>query len=268
MLTPSDGGTPIRLVARTQFSIGRSRAEADLVARFLPETSENATRTHELGRVHVLGEIIGGVPALRDGNGTQPSANGSTFDARPLNANSPTALRQRGVLDLAGRFAFEVIPHLAAGEDFAVENLAAWKMGAARAGGGGGWETAVPWGCCFFCGAGGAGVCARGGVVVHARGFFPRGKRRAGLAAAVAKQSRGIASHRRLLLDRECGAARRRSPIGPDNPHAERSRAARQGSFPPAEGAGVFERDRMSKPGAAAASPRFFPRVCGMGRAH
>ena len=132
MLTPNDGGMRIRLVARTEFRIGRSRAEADLLTRFLPETPENATRTHELGRVQVLGEIIGGEPALRDGNGTRPSANGSTFDGHPLDANSPRPVRQRGVLDLAGRFSFEVIPQFAAAEDFAIENLAAWKDGAAR----------------------------------------------------------------------------------------------------------------------------------------
>ena len=132
-LAPRDGGRPIRLVARTQFRIGRSRAEADLLTRFLPETPENARRTHELGRVHVFGEIIGGEPTLRDGNGTGPSANGSTFDGHPLAADAPVRVRRRGVLDLAGRYGFEVIPQFATGENFVVENLTDW-IGASRLG--------------------------------------------------------------------------------------------------------------------------------------
>ena len=130
-LTPRDDGMPIHLVARRQFRIGRSRADADLLTRFQPETPENARRTHELGRVQVFGEIIGGEPTLRDGNGTGPSANGSAFDGQPLAADVPMRLRRHGVLDLAGRFAFEVIPQFTTVEDFVIENLSAWN-GASR----------------------------------------------------------------------------------------------------------------------------------------
>ena len=128
-LIPHDDGARIRLVGRSQFRIGRSRAAADLLTRFQPETPENAARTHELGRVHVLGEIIDGEPMLRDGNGFGPSANGSTFDGHPLGPFSPMPVRQRAVLDLAGRFAFGVIPQLAASEEFIIENLAARSGG-------------------------------------------------------------------------------------------------------------------------------------------
>ena len=131
-LIPRDVSAPVRLVARSPFRIGRSVAEADLVTRLLPKTPENDKLTHQLGRVHVCGEIIGGEPTLRDGNGTGSSANGSTFDAHPLDANLPRPVRQRGVLDLAGRFAFQVIPH-AAQEDFVIENLP-MLSGAAQSG--------------------------------------------------------------------------------------------------------------------------------------
>ena len=56
-------------------------------------------------------------------NGTQPSANGSTFDLHPLAFDVPMLVRQRAVLDVAGRFAFEMIPHFAVSEDFVIENL-------------------------------------------------------------------------------------------------------------------------------------------------
>lgn len=132
-LTPHDGGTTIRLVARMQFRIGRSRAEADLLTRFQPETPENTRRTHELGRVQVFGEIIDGEVTLRDGNGTGPSANCSAFDGRPLAADVSMRLRQRGVLDLAGHYGFEVVPQFAMVEDVVIENFSAWE-GATRSG--------------------------------------------------------------------------------------------------------------------------------------
>ncbi len=124
-LIPRDASVPVRFVARSQFRIGRSTAEADLLTRFHPKTPENEKRTHQLGRVHVCGEIIDGQPALRDGSGREPSENGSTLDGQPLAHDRATQILQRAVLTLAGRYALEVRPYLAPLDDFEIENFAA-----------------------------------------------------------------------------------------------------------------------------------------------
>lgn len=122
-LIPRDASMPIRLCARARFCIGRSLAEADLPTRFHPKTPDNETRTHQIGRVHVCGEIIDGQPTLRDGNGTAASENGSTLDEWPLAHDRATPILQSGVLTLAGHFALAVVPHLAPMDDFAIETL-------------------------------------------------------------------------------------------------------------------------------------------------
>ena len=124
-LIPRDRSVPVHFIARSQFRIGRSVAEADLVTRLLPKTPENETRTHQLGRVNVCGEIVGGHPALRDGNGQQPSENGATLDGQPLAHDRAKPLTKRGVLTLAGHYALEVTPHLSPEDDFEIENFTA-----------------------------------------------------------------------------------------------------------------------------------------------
>ena len=74
----------------------------------------------------MCGEITGGQPVLRDGNGREPSENGSILDGQPLAHDRATPILQRAVLTLAGHYALEVTPHLAPAEDFEIENFAAW----------------------------------------------------------------------------------------------------------------------------------------------
>ena len=120
-LIPRDESTPVHLVARAQFRIGRSPHHSDWVARFQPETPENEILTNELGRVHVVGEIVGGQPVLRDGNGTEASINGTTFDGAPLPANAGAAVRRRAMLTLGELFVVDVVPLFAKADDFSVE---------------------------------------------------------------------------------------------------------------------------------------------------
>ena len=126
-LIPGGAAPPIHLVARPQFRIGRSHTQADWIARIQPATPENERRTNNLSRVHVLGELSGGKPALRDGNGEHASVNGSTFDALPLAADQLTPVRHEALLRLGEHFTLKVLPLLAAGDDFLVENLAEWS---------------------------------------------------------------------------------------------------------------------------------------------
>ena len=120
-LIPHDDSHPIRLVARPQFRVGRSPDHSDWITRFQPETPENEILTNELGRVHVVGEVLGGVPTLLDGNGSEASINGSTFDGEPLTAGDATSITRRGVLTLGEFYAVDVVPLFSNADDFAIE---------------------------------------------------------------------------------------------------------------------------------------------------
>ena len=126
-LTPYDESPCIHLIARAQFRIGRSPDDADWIARFQPETPENEIFTNELGRIHVIGEIVQGRPALRDGNGTDPSINGSTFNSQPLTATAGLPVRRRGMLTLGELYAIDLIPLFCERDDFLVAGLPEWR---------------------------------------------------------------------------------------------------------------------------------------------
>ncbi len=125
-LTPHDESPPVHLIARSQFRIGRSPDDADWVARFQPETPENDVFTNEIGRVHIVGEIVQGRPALRDGNGTEPSINGSTFNGQPLTATAGVPVRRRGILTLGELYAIDLVPLFSVPDDFLVAGLPEW----------------------------------------------------------------------------------------------------------------------------------------------
>ena len=128
ILTPEDPATPaIHLVARPQFTIGRSLQSADFITRFLPETAANNTLTDRLSRVHVVGENTGGRLLLRDGNGSSPSVNGSLLDGHLLSPDHPTALSRRGILSLGQEYFLELIPRLhPTPREWPGDQLAAW----------------------------------------------------------------------------------------------------------------------------------------------
>ena len=126
-LTPFDESPCIHLIARPQFRIGRSPDHSDWVARFQPETPENEIFTNELGRVHVVGEIVRGQPALRDGNGTDPSINGSTFDRQFLTSTKAVPVRHRGLLTLGELYAIDLVPLFSEPDDFLVEGHPEWR---------------------------------------------------------------------------------------------------------------------------------------------
>ena len=128
ILTPEDPATPaIHLVARPQFTIGRSLQSADFITRFLPESDANNALTDRLSRVHVVAENVGGRLVLRDGNGSSPSVNGSVLDAHLLSPDHPTAISQRAILSLGHEYFLELIPLLhPTPREWPDEQLAAW----------------------------------------------------------------------------------------------------------------------------------------------
>ena len=128
ILTPEDPATPaIHLVARPQFTIGRSLQSADFITRFLPESAANNAMTDRLSRVHVVAENVGGRLLLRDGNGSSPSVNGSLLDAHLLSPDHPTAIFHRAILSLGHEYFLELIPLLhPTPRAWPADQLAAW----------------------------------------------------------------------------------------------------------------------------------------------
>jgi hypothetical protein len=127
-LIPSDiTNVPVHVIARPQFKIGRSLYQADFIARVLPETPENEKLTKEIGRVHVTAELKGGRLVLFDGNGAQPSVNGSSFGGATLSAERPTPLEGPGMLALFKNYELDVLPLLTAADTgWDLANEAAW----------------------------------------------------------------------------------------------------------------------------------------------
>lgn len=126
-LIPHDDSPPVHLVARPQFRIGRSPDDADWIARFLPETPENLIFTNEIGRVHVVGEVIDGRAMLCDGNSTAASINGSTFHGEPLAVEEGTPVERRGMLTLGELYAVDLIPLFSEAGDFLIEGPPEWR---------------------------------------------------------------------------------------------------------------------------------------------
>jgi hypothetical protein len=127
-LTASDNSyAPIQLIARPSFRIGRSLYHADFVTRLMPETAENEKLTKELGRVHAVAELLDGRMSLQDGNGGQPSVNGSSFNGQPLRHDQPTFFESRGVLALYCNYEVEIIPLLGSSDlGLTIANEANW----------------------------------------------------------------------------------------------------------------------------------------------
>ncbi len=128
ILTPEDPATPaIHLVARPQFTIGRSLQSADFITRFLPESAANNALTERLSRVHVVAKNTGGRLLLRDGNGSSPSVNGSLLDAHLLSPDHPTPISHRVLLSLGHEYFLELIPLLhPTPREWPPGQLAAW----------------------------------------------------------------------------------------------------------------------------------------------
>ncbi len=99
---------PIEISARSWLRIGRSAEEADVLARFTPETAENVKLTRRLGRVHALARRVDGWPCFWDGDGGQPSVNGSWLDEERLHEEAGKCARPSSILRLGTQFSIRV----------------------------------------------------------------------------------------------------------------------------------------------------------------
>ncbi|HEY5742123.1 MAG TPA: TIR domain-containing protein [Terrimicrobiaceae bacterium] len=114
--------------ARNCFRIGRSSSAADLVTIFLPRSGSNDVMTKRLSRIHATARYQDGHLCLLDGDGVDPSANGATFDSRPLSPAMPTSLLKEGDLRLAEIYLIRVIPKLLKHDDWpSISNIGSWR---------------------------------------------------------------------------------------------------------------------------------------------
>lgn len=123
-----ENAIPIHFVTGSPFALGRSAAQADFVARILPENPENDARTNRLSRVHVLLEIEDGHITVRDGNGKAPSLNGSSLDGQQLTPTHPAVLPHRGRLILGDEFPLDLIPlDRVESPSWEIDNIETWS---------------------------------------------------------------------------------------------------------------------------------------------
>lgn len=124
-LDPVDGDAilPLRLIARSRFRLGRSRADADFVAWVLPRNPSNDEKSKRVSKVQAVAELGPEGIILRD----NASANGTLFDGVPLDQNG-TKLPRQGRLLLAGAVEVDFDRLAPAGETFpSVSNLRQWS---------------------------------------------------------------------------------------------------------------------------------------------
>jgi hypothetical protein len=115
--------TELHFIARAEFRIGRARPEVDFLAWFWPRSAENDERTRQLSKLHVLGGLQAGQPALRDAG----SSRGSSFDEHPLGRETWEPLVRRGTLKLGADYQLDVMPTPAAMNGSpAIRNLSQW----------------------------------------------------------------------------------------------------------------------------------------------
>lgn len=113
---PLESSAPaIRIVIRDQFRIGRSRRRSDWPARLQRGGVLDEDAAVRVSRVHAVGVWKDGLPALLDGDGARPSANGSCWEGRAMSPGEPVLLNARGVLLLGATYRLEATPILQSG---------------------------------------------------------------------------------------------------------------------------------------------------------
>ena len=112
-------GTPIHLVARSCFLLGRRRTSVDFVTAFLPENAENRLKTDTISRTNTTFFVKDNQIWVHDGGlladgKIKPSMNGSFIDGQAISAPVALDFAKERRLKL-GQFGFELAgQHLAA----------------------------------------------------------------------------------------------------------------------------------------------------------
>lgn len=127
LLTPTDRSDfSLKLVGRREFSLGKSRHEADLQTWFWPRSAENDEFTARISKKHLVAQVNdSGVLTLRDIG----SANGSTYNGHFLSKGEEFPIDRRGVLALATKFEIDLLhfPSRLSKEGPSISNLRLWN---------------------------------------------------------------------------------------------------------------------------------------------
>ncbi len=107
-LTPPDENAcnAVHIVARDQFTIGRSRRRADLITWFFPLTPANDDKTQHLSKIHLVGKCIDGDLFLQDSE----SKCGTYWDGEKMPPLDWLPLTRRSLLALADEYFLDIQP--------------------------------------------------------------------------------------------------------------------------------------------------------------
>jgi hypothetical protein len=118
------GVTEIRLVARPEFSLGRSREEADFLTWFWPRSEANDAKTRRISKKHCILAVNGFKILVRDNE----TSNRTSLGGQELTAKEGEPLERRGILKIANVYSLDVTPFpSSAPEGPTIANLRNWS---------------------------------------------------------------------------------------------------------------------------------------------
>jgi hypothetical protein len=100
------GQSEIRLVARSSFSLGRSREDADFLTWFWPRNEANDQKTRRISKKHCILAVHGTKIHVRDNE----TSNHTALGGQELTAKDGEPLERRGILKIANVYAVDVTP--------------------------------------------------------------------------------------------------------------------------------------------------------------
>jgi hypothetical protein len=102
----SSGQIEIRLLARSSFSLGRSREDADFLTWFWPRNEANDQKTRRVSKKHSILAVHGMKIHVRDNE----TANHTALGGQDLTAKDGEPLERRGILKIANVYSLDVTP--------------------------------------------------------------------------------------------------------------------------------------------------------------
>jgi hypothetical protein len=129
--TGPEAGISLRFVARSAFRIGRSQEMADLPLGSTQSGNAGEKLIREIGRIHVVAERVDDHFAFRDGDGNEPSVNGTLLNGKRLSPDYLETVAEEATLEFGRtpkRSGLKVKP-LTIGRYAALPlaNVSAWK---------------------------------------------------------------------------------------------------------------------------------------------
>ena len=114
----------IRLVARSSFSLGRAREEADFLTWFWPRNETNDQKTRRISKKHCILDVHGSKIHVRDNE----TSNHTALGGQELLSKEGEPLERRGILKIANVYSLDVTPFPSnAPEGPAIANLRNWS---------------------------------------------------------------------------------------------------------------------------------------------